>query len=318
MFEIIFDPEHFRCMLDIVTISQLGACVTGITMHLLFVSYTRNLTSIIVVFLILLSALNPAFAQMLGRGERTIPPPTAPKLSDFPKQKFTFCTIAYTNNGRDEDLGFGWNTDYPDSGYNFMIRLEELTTVEINKDQQGEPVQKVLLLTDPALFDYPYIFMSDVGRLIFSRQEADRLQQYLLRGGFLHVDDFWGEGAWNSWVAQLNYVLPPDEYDIVDIPLSHELFSIVFNVEEYPQVPSIQHWNRSGGMTTSERGAETEKVHFRGVFDKNGRLMVLMTHNTDIADGWEKEKEDQEYFERFSVKKSYPIGINIVVYALTH
>ncbi len=268
--------------------------------------------------LLMLCAAVPAFGQFLGRGERTTPPPIAPRLSEFPHEKFTFCTIAYTNNGRYEDLGFGWNTDYPDSGHNFMIRLEELTTVEINKDVTGEPVQKVLLLTDPALFNFPYIFMSDVGRLIFSREEADQLQRYLLRGGFLHVDDFWGEDAWDSWVAQLNYVLPPDEYDIVDIPLTHELFHIVFDVNEYPQVPSIQHWQRSGGTTTSERGAETAQAHFRGVFDKNGRLMVLMTHNTDIADGWEKEREDQEYFERFSVKKSYPIGINIVVYALTH
>lgn len=251
-------------------------------------------------------------------GGRNAPAPRAPQLSDFPQEKFTFCTVAYSPNGYREPLGFGWNTDYPDSGYNFMLRLAELTTIEINTDEYGEPVQEVIRLTDDSLFDYPYIFMSDVGTCTFSTKEAEKLREYLLRGGMLHVDDFWGEEAWENWAAEIYGVLPPDEYPIVDIPLTHEIFHVVFDVTEIPQVPSIQHWYRSNGSTTSERGAETAEAHFRGIFDHDGRLMVLMTHNTDIADGWEKERENAEYFQQFSVQKSYPIGINIVVYALTH
>lgn len=199
-----------------------------------------------------------------------------------------------------------------------MLRLSQLTTIEINTDEYGKPIQEVIRLTDPTLFDYPYVFMSDVGTATFSTKEAEALREYLLRGGVLHVDDFWGDDAWSNWEAEIYGVLPPDEFQIIDIPLDHEIFHIVFDVTEVPQVPSIQHWYRSGGSTTSERGRETEDAHFRGIFDKNGRLMVLMTHNTDIADGWEKERENYEYFQKFSVKKSYPIGINIVVYALTH
>ena len=205
-----------------------------------------------------------------------------------------------------------------------MLRLEELTTIEINKDKYGEPIQEVVSLTDKALFNYPYVLMSDVGRTTLEPEEQDGLREYLLRGGFLHVDDFWGEKAWKNWEFEIGQVLDPDEYPIVDVDLEHELFHIVFDVKEVPQVPSIQYWSRRRGDDTSERGAESAEPHFRGIFDKaegpdsKRRLMVLMTHNTDIADGWEKEREDHEYFMRFSVKKSYPIGINIVVYALTH
>ena len=112
-------------------------------------------------------------------------------------------------------------------------------------------------------------------------------------------------------------MLPPDEYPIVDIPLDHELFTALYDVPGVPQVPSIQHWMWSGG-TTSERGWESATPHCRGIFDHDGNLMVLMTHNTDIADGWEREGESEEFFELFSLTKSYPMGINIVMYALTH
>lgn len=259
----------------------------------------------------------PAFGQF-GSGDgpwRRFP--NAPTLNDFPQERFSFCTVMYTQY-RSEDLGFGWSTDWPDAGYNFMIRLEELTTIRINRDKSGEPVQVNLHLTDDSLFDYPYIFMSDVGVADFSEPEAEQLREYLLRGGFLHVDDFWGEEAWDSWRMQLEKVLPPDEYPIQDIPLSHPIFNIVFKITEKAQVPSIQYWRGTRDGTTSERGESTSEVHIRGIYDNNGRLMVVMTHNTDIADGWEKEREDHDYFEKFAVKKSYPLGINIVVYALTH
>ena len=88
------------------------------------------------------------------------------------------------------------------------------------------------------------------------------------------------------------------------------------HLKEVPQVPSIQYWAGTRNGTTSERGKETKEPHLRGIWDKNGRLMVVMSHNTDIADGWEREVESPEYYAEFSVKKSYPLGINIVSYAL--
>ena len=230
---------------------------------------------------------------------------------------FMFCTIQYTGNGRYEDLGFGWSTDYPDSGYNLMNAIAEKTSIEIARDENDKPEQAVLRLTDAGLKDFRFIFMSDVGTAGFSKEEVIGLRNYLLQGGFLYADDFWGDRAWESWAYEIGQVLAPDEYPIRDIPLNHDLFHIVYDVEEVPQVPSMQHWRRSGG-TTSERGDATREAHLRGIWDKNGRLMVVMSHNTDIADGWKQERESEEYFREFSVKKSYPLGINIVTYALQH
>lgn len=270
----------------------------------------------VLAFVAALACAQCVHAQWWG-GKRHRQAPEPPKAGKVAGNTFTFCTIRY-ESVRSEALGFGWSTDWPDSGYNFMLRLAELTTIKVNLDKSGEPVQTVVTLTDKALFDYPYAFMSDVGTAAFSKEEADNLRAYLLRGGFLHVDDFWGTPAWENWAYEIGQVLPPDEYPIRDIPLDDDIFHIVFNVKEVPQVPSIQYWRGTRDGTTSERGVDSAIPHFRGIRDKTGRLMVVMTHNTDLADGWEKEREEEEYFREFSVKKSYPLGINIVVYALTH
>jgi Domain of unknown function (DUF4159) len=235
---------------------------------------------------------------------------------DLEQGAFTFCRLHYTSI-RNEELGHGWNTDYPNSDINFMVRLSQLTRTSVNLDHHGEPVHVVVRATDDLLFHCPFVFMSDVGTVGFDSLEADRLRDYLLAGGFLYVDDFWGNAAWEHWSGEIGKVLPPDDYPIVDIPPDHELFKGLYRIEEVPQIPSIQHWYWSGG-TTSERGWESAQPHCRGIFDRDGRLMVVMTHNTDIADGWEREGEDEEFFELFSVTKAYPMGINIVLYAMTH
>jgi hypothetical protein len=159
--------------------------------------------------------------------------------------------------------------------------------------------------------------MSDVGTAGFTPSQAERLRQYLLRGGILYVDDFWGIRAFEHWKREMGRVLPPESYPIVDVPLDHPIFRSFYTITEVPQIPSIQFWRRSGGTSTSERGFETNEPHFRGIFDEKGRLMVIMTHNTDIADGWEREAEDDEFFYRFSTR-AYPLGGNIAIYAMTH
>jgi hypothetical protein len=229
---------------------------------------------------------------------------------------FRFARILY-ESARREPMGQGWRTDYPDADLNLMRRFGELTTAAVSLDSVGNFNHVVLSLTDPQLHDYPFIFMSDVGTASFSDQEVQRLRDYLLRGGFLYVDDFWGEWAWDAWVGQMGRVLPPGQYPIVDLPLSHPLFHALYDVREIPQIPSIQFWRRTGGMITSERGAESATPHFRGISDPAGRLLVLMSHNTDIADGWEREGEEYEYFHRFS-PDAYAIAINVLLYAMSH
>jgi hypothetical protein len=243
-------------------------------------------------------------------------PPKFPDAEDLQRRDFSFCRILY-QSVRDEPLGHGWNTDYPNSDINFMTRFSQLTTAQISRDSDGLPNHVVVTLYDDALFHYPLIFMSDVGTAGFTELEVQRLREYLLRGGILYVDDFWGMRAWKHWAGEIGKVLPPDDYPIVDIPMDHPVFRTFFTIRELPQIPSIQYWRRSGGAGTSERGWESEEPHFRGIFDATGRLMVIMTHNTDIADGWEREGEDEEFFYRFSIK-AYPVGINIAIYAMTH
>jgi hypothetical protein len=243
-------------------------------------------------------------------------PPKFPEPGDLKDRSFSFCRILY-QSVRSEALGHGWNTDYPDSDINFMIRLSELTLAPVSRDGDGSPNHVVVTLTDDALFMYPFIFMSDAGTAGFTEIEAERLRDYLLRGGFLYVDDFWGDAAWDHWSREIAKVLPPDRYPIVDVPLDDPVFQTFFTVRKVPQIPSIQFWRRSGRSSTSERGAESAEPHFRGIFDAKGRLMVVMTHNTDIADGWEREAEDDEFFYRFSTK-AYPLGVNIAIYAMTH
>jgi hypothetical protein len=258
------------------------------------------------------------FGQRGRRGGRFQDFPDPPRVNEFPADKFTFCTLVYDNNGHDEDLGYGWMSEYPDGGLNFMTRLSQLTNIEINREQDGSPHQVILRADDPALFNYPIVFMTDVGTAQFSKKEAENLRNYLLNGGFLMADDFWGETAWEYWTYHFGQVLPPDEYPIRDVPLSHEIFNIVFEIPEMPQVPCVEWWSEHPNGPTSERGAATATPSMRGIWDKNGRLMVVMTHNTDIQDGWQMEGMNEDYFREFSVKKSYPLGINIVVYAMTH
>jgi len=121
-------------------------------------------------------------------------PPRFPDPNAVQDRGFTFCRILYESVRR-EPLGHGWSTDYPSSDIHFMQRLSELTPTPISASPEGEPDHVVVRLTDAALFDYPFIFMSDVGTVGFSDAEVGRLREYLLRGGFLQVDDFWGEAA---------------------------------------------------------------------------------------------------------------------------
>ena len=231
-------------------------------------------------------------------------------------RSFTFCRVAYRQVRR-EPLGQGWRTDYPDGDRNLMLRLSQLTTTPIRQTQYGEPDHVIVRIMDDELFECPFIFMSDVGTIGLDPAEAVRLRQYLEQGGFLWADDFWGSWAWDTWAHEIAKVLPPDEYPIRDIPAGHLLLNALYAVHEVPQIPSIQFWRRSGRSGTSERGSDSAEPHLRGIRDKKGRIIVVMTHNTDIADGWEREGEDDQFFFLFS-PQSYALGINIVLYALTH
>ena len=251
-------------------------------------------------------------AQEWGRGWRTRAPVASP--GDATEFGFTFCRIVYRSVRR-EALGQGWRTDYPNSDANFSLRFSQLTTSAVSRSSNGEPFYAVVSISDDDLFKCPFVFMSDVGTIGLEPEEIERLRTYLLKGGFLYVDDFWGDRAWVHWSSFMDQVLPGQP--IQDVPADHLLMHTLYKVDEVPQVPSIQFWRRSGRRGTSERGIESAQPHLRAIFDEDGRPMVVMTHNTDIADGWEREGEDEEFFFRFS-PESYALGINIVLYSLIH
>ena len=153
------------------------------------------------------------------------------------------------------------------------------------------------------------------GRLLFTTEDAARLRTYLLKGGFLWVDDFWGSYAWEVWEGEIRKVFPANEYPIVDVPRDHPMFHMMFDLKT-----ACRRFPASAPFSparTSERGADSDTVHTRAIADSRGRVMVFMTHNTDVSDSWEREGEDPEYFRQFSVD-GYRVAINVLLYAMTH
>jgi hypothetical protein len=226
---------------------------------------------------------------------------------------FHFCRAWFRSSFNGD--GGNWSVDYPRADLNLSIRLAELTRTPVSRDAAAEPNHLIVRLTDDALFQCPFVMMTEVGSASFDDQEAARLREYLLKGGFLWVDDFWGSYAWNVWVSQIRKVFPPPDYPIIDLPADHALYRTQFVVQRTPQIPNIGFWLDTG--TTSERGSDSVDVHTRAITEKDGRIMVLMTHNTDLGDSWEREADDATYFYKFAAN-GYAFGINVVLYALTH
>jgi hypothetical protein len=264
------------------------------------------------VALLIVMCAGAVSARQFRRGGRFTASLRVPTADSF-DGSFSFCRIMFqSTRGGD---GGNWSVDYPRADINISMRMSELTKARISVQPGGEPNHLVLTLTDPALFQCPFIMMTEVGAAYFAPEEAAKLREYLQKGGFLWADDFWGEYAWDHWVNEFSRVLPPHEYRIFDLPKDHPLFRAQFEIKRIPQIPSINFWAGSGGGT-SER-YDSDEPHARGISDRNGRLMVLITHNTDVGDSWEREADDPDYFYRFSVD-GYAFGINVLLYAMTH
>jgi hypothetical protein len=255
--------------------------------------------------------------------------------SGFEADVFTFARVLFST-GRTPSLdtaatsgGFagwvrglrlGWWVDYPDADLNFSYRLQQMTSVKTDADG------RVIRLTDPALIDYPLVLMEHPGYMILHDDEVTALQKYLLNGGALEVLDFWGDREWQGFENQIQRVLPGRGW--VDLPLDHPIFHSVYEIKgpmNRLQVPTIHFWNRdydprdpNSHLQNVNRGVDYETVHVRAWLDDKGRIMIIAVHNSDVPDGWEREGEDEEYFRQFSEVTSYPLGINILVYLMTH
>lgn len=229
----------------------------------------------------------------------------------FEKDAFTFARIIYKMNDWPGPVELGWVNDYPDSDLNLSFRLQQLTSMKVDPDG------RVLKLTSPDLFDYPLIFMAQPGHMELRDEEVPILRKYLLNGGALMVDDFWGDDEWQSFANEMKRVLPERQW--VELPMDHPIFHCVFDlktVKNNLQVPTIHFWRR-GGITY--RGAEdTRDIHVRAWLDDRQRIMVIALHNSDNGDGWEREGENIDYFHTFSETRAYPLAMNIIYYLMTH
>jgi hypothetical protein len=258
----------------------------------------------------LILSLGLAASVAAQRGRFAYRPPPNPTYDGA----FQFCRIMFRQASYGD--GGGWSVDYPRADVNLPYRLSELTLTPVSRDTKGDFNHVLLRLTDAELYRCPFIMMTEVGALYLDEEEAARLKDYLLKGGFLWADDFWGEYAWRVWENEIRKALPSGEYPIVDLPLAHPLFHTLYQVNEVPQIPSINSWFGLGGRT-SERGADSAVPHARAIFDTRGDIMVLITHNTDFGDAFEREGDNRAYFDRFA-GVGYAFGINALLYAMTH
>ena len=282
----------------------------------------RNLHSPLTAMLVALAILGGAsllVAQwqrgprgMRGRGEPAdrASYPTWELEKGFAGDAFVFARVQYDSYGGGRGGG-NWRNDYPDCDWNFSVRLKQLTSFDV------DPNGVVVRLDDPKLFDYPFLYMSNPQTMALRDEEVAALRRHLLNGGFLMLDDFWAPAAWRHIRDEMARVFP--DRAPRELSLDHELFHIVYDLKELPQVPSILAWQNGDKFEYWHGDPEGDEApHFHGLFDDSGRLMVLLCHNNDIGDGWEREGENREYFEQYSERFSYPLGINIVTYVLTH
>lgn len=243
-----------------------------------------------------------------GTPEWTNPP-------GFEKDVFTFARIRYSSGygGGYYGRGGNWSTDAPDSDLNLSYRLQQMTSMKV------DPNGRFVNLTDPELAEFPWIYIVEPGRLAFSEEETIALRKYLLNGGFLMFDDFWGDSAWRNVEMQMRRVFPDRTFS--ELSLDHPVYHCVFEIKAKGQVPNVRTGENSQvtGVTWEEyHDGDTRTVHHRAIHDDKGRMMVIATHNTDNGDGWEREGEYEYYFKNFSEKIAYPLGINIIFYAMTH
>ena len=227
----------------------------------------------------------------------------------FENDVFTFTRIRYERGGG-WGRGGGWATDLPDSDLNLSWRLQQMTSMLV------DPNGRIIRPTDPELANYPFVYIAEPGGLSFSEEEVAAMRKYLENGGFLLLDDFWGEAEWQNCEEEIRRVLPQRSF--AEIPLTHPIYRSVFQIKEKAQVPNIDLGAASeSGGSTAER-YDAEEVHHRAIFDDKGRPMVIALHNTDNGDGWEREGESAYYFKQFSERTAYPLAINIIFYVMTH
>ena len=223
--------------------------------------------------------------------------------------EFTFVRTIYQSpfrgGGRRSYGGGTWTTDYPEADNNFIVGLREWAGTNL----KIAPRPEALEILDDRIFDYPILYIVEPGFMDLSNEQAARLREYIMRGGFIFLDDFWGEYEWQNVQEQFHKIVP--EFPIKELALSHPIFHAYLDVDEIVQVPNV--YNAQRGIT-SEKGGVTP--YYMGIENKNGRLVAFMARNSDLGDAWEWINEPS-YPVKYGLP-AYKVGINVVIYAMSH
>jgi hypothetical protein len=203
-------------------------------------------------------------------------------------------------------FGGGWGTDFPASDCKFMWGVERLTNIRVYDE-----TPHLVTATDPKLFQYPYLYVVSPHRMWLTTEEAENVREYLLRGGFLHLDDFWGRGERGAVEEEMGKVFP--DRPLVKLSLDHEVFHTFFDIDTIMQIPNVDR--ACSGRETWENPSEIDPMIF-GISDDDGRLMVLVTYNSDLGDAWEW-MDLPCYPEKYS-GQAYRMGVNFMIYAMSH
>ncbi len=222
--------------------------------------------------------------------------------------EFVFARLIY-NEGLVNYRGWGrnsWATDWPKADKQFIFAIDRMSNVRVVMDRDI-----AIGIMDPNLFSYPFVYALEVGRgMTLSPEEAERLREYMMRGGFLVIDDFWGTSQWQNFYRELKKIFPDKEPE--EIPLSHPLFHAFFDIDQILQVPNVN--NGCGGYRTHQADGYTP--YALAIFDDDRRPMMVINFNTDVGDAW--EWADVPCYPNRFANFAFRIGINWIVYSMTH
>jgi len=222
--------------------------------------------------------------------------------------EYFFTRLIYPSGGGFGRGGRSWATDYPEADYKFMWGVERMTNISVY------PNENAVDIMDPKLFDYPYLYIVEPGRgggMFLNPQQVKTLREYLDRGGFLHIDDFWGVYEFQNFEREMRKLFP--DRPLKELPLSHEIFHVFFDVDKVMQIPGVG--SACNGGPTWQDSSDTRPRMF-GISDENDRLMVVVTYNSDLGDAW--EHMDAPCYPELYSGQAYRMGFNFIVYAMSH
>jgi hypothetical protein len=227
---------------------------------------------------------------------------------DAPSNEFHFLRMEYVDLQQSR-RGFGrgwWRQDWPEADAHFTQGLKRLTRIDVGEGRH-------LPMTDDRIFDYPWTYATQTGYWNLSREETDRMREYLLRGGFLVTDDFFGEEDWELFADTMERVLP--DRPILELQADHPMMHVMYDINERTQIPGLRHLRRGpgGSIVAIPQGTGP---HWRALDDDKGRMVVAINFQMDVGDAW--EHADMPEYPAEMTGLAYRFGINYIIYAMTH